>query len=188
MSPWLAALILVLHGVLHGVRHDGTHATGRVAAQAVRPVTWTAVAAPSRVAAGAHLVVRLTAAIDTGWHLYSTTQPPGGPVPTRLAVAAGGFALDGAPSFPPPLVRPDPNFGINVETYDRSVTFALPVRVDPTTPAGAESVTVTARYQACNATLCLPPQTARVEVPVVIQRAGATGAGAAGAGTTGGGR
>jgi DsbC/DsbD-like thiol-disulfide interchange protein len=65
-------------------------------------------------------------------------------------------------------VRPDPNFGINVETYDRAVTFVLPIRVATTTPAGAGTVTVTARYQACNATLCLPPQTARVPVPIVV--------------------
>jgi thiol:disulfide interchange protein DsbD len=113
------------------------------------------------------VTVRLTATIDDGWHLYSTTQPPGGPVPTRIAVASPGFLLDGTVQFPKPSVHPDPNFGINVETYESTVTFTVPVRVDRAAPPGADTVVVTARYQACNATLCLPPQTAKV--PVVLQ-------------------
>ena len=47
------------------------------------------------------------------------------------------------------------------------VTFTVPVRVDRAAPVGSDTVVVSARYQACNATLCLPPQTAKV--PVVVQ-------------------
>ena len=133
----------------------------------LKPVTWTAVVAPGRVKAGGIVSVRLTAAIDEGWHLYSTTQPPGGPVPTRIGVASPGFALEGSVAFPKPTVHPDPNFQINVETYESAVTFTLPVRVDHAAPVGSDTVLVSARYQACNATLCLPPQTAKV--PVVLQ-------------------
>jgi thiol:disulfide interchange protein DsbD len=132
-----------------------------------KPVTWTGAVAPGRVAPGGQVSVALTATIDAGWHLYSTTQPPGGPVPTRIGVASPGFLFDGTLGFPKPSVHPDPNFGINVETYEKSVTFTVPVRVDRTAPPGADTVIVTARYQACNATLCLPPQTAKV--PVVLQ-------------------
>ena len=64
-------------------------------------------------------------------------------------------------------MHPDPNFQINVETYESAVTFTLPVRVDHAAPVGSDTVLVSARYQACNATLCLPPQTAKV--PVVLQ-------------------
>jgi DsbC/DsbD-like thiol-disulfide interchange protein len=136
-----------------------------------KPVVWTGAAQPARVAAGGKVSVTLAAAIDTGWHLYSTTQPAGGPVPTKIAVAGPtGFALEGALGFPKPTVHPDPNFGINVETYDKAVTFTVPVRVDKTAPVGTDTVVVTARYQACNATLCLPPQTSRVAVPVVVTR------------------
>jgi len=141
---------------------------GLALAMGIKPVTWAGVAAPARVAAGAMVMVRLTATIDEGWHLYSTTQPPGGPVPTRIGVvAAPGFALDGAVAFPKPTVHPDPNFQINVETYESAVTFTVPVRVDRAAPVGSDTVVVSARYQACNATLCLPPQTAKV--PVVVQ-------------------
>jgi DsbC/DsbD-like thiol-disulfide interchange protein len=136
----------------------------------LKPVTWTGAVAPAQVAAGGMVNVRLTAAIDDGWHLYSTTQPPGGPVPTRIAVASPRFALEGSLAFPKPSVHADPNFGINVETYETGVTFTVPVRVDKAAPVGTDTVVVTARYQACNATLCLPPQTAMVAVPVKVTR------------------
>jgi DsbC/DsbD-like thiol-disulfide interchange protein len=133
----------------------------------IKPVTWAGVVSPARVAPGGAVSVRLTATIDDGWHLYSTTQPPGGPVPTRIAVVSPKFLLDGAVQFPKPTVHPDPNFQINVETYESAVTFTIPVRVDRAVPVGTDTVVVSARYQACNATLCLPPQTATV--PVVLQ-------------------
>jgi DsbC/DsbD-like thiol-disulfide interchange protein len=141
------------------------------AMQAPKPVIW-AVSAPvprARVSAGGTVSVQVTATIDTGWHLYSTTQPPGGPVPTRITVVSPpAFALGGPMTFPKPTTRPDPNFGINVETYEHAVTFTLPVRVAPGTAAGVDTVTVKAHYQACNATLCLPPQTATLALPVTV--------------------
>jgi DsbC/DsbD-like thiol-disulfide interchange protein len=136
----------------------------------IKPVTWTGAVAPARVAAGGAVSVQLTATIDEGWHLYSTTQPPGGPVPTKIAVVSPQFVLDGSLAFPRPTVHPDPNFGINVETYEKAVTFTVPVRVDKAAPVGADTVVVSARYQACNATLCLPPQTAKVAVALNVTK------------------
>ena len=150
MAYWLAVVGLVL--------------------AAIKPVMWTGAVAPARVRPGGLVDVRLTATIDTGWHLYSTTQPPGGPVPTRITVVSPGFVLGGAVQFPKPTVHPDPNFQINVETYESAVTFTLPVRVDPAAPVGTDTVVVSARYQACNATLCLPPQTAKVAVGVQVTK------------------
>jgi DsbC/DsbD-like thiol-disulfide interchange protein len=152
MAYWLAVVGLVL--------------------AAIKPVTWTGAVVPARVERGGLVNVRLTATIDTGWHLYSTTQPPGGPVPTRITVQSPPFVLAGAVLFPKPTVHPDPNFQINVETYESAVTFVIPVRVDAAAPVGTDTVVVSARYQACNATLCLPPQTAKV--PVAVQVATST--------------
>jgi DsbC/DsbD-like thiol-disulfide interchange protein len=123
----------------------------------VRPVTWTAAAPKGAAAPGSTVPVSLTATVDDGWHLYSTTQPPGGPIPTRITVAPSpAFAAGGTVTFPKPTVAPDPNFGINVETYDRTVTFTIPVKVAPSAPKGADTATVQARFQACNATACRP--------------------------------
>lgn len=54
---------------------------------------------------GTELVV--TAVLEEGWHLYSVTQKPGGPKPTKISVAAGAPLVPGGPFFPdtPPHSR-----------------------------------------------------------------------------------
>ena len=135
----------------------------------LRPVTWSA-SAPKTVAAGSTVPITLVATIDDGWHLYSTTQPSGGPVPTRITVGTSTiFAETGTLGFPKPTVAPDPNFGINVETYDRSVTFTVPVKIAANARPGVDTLAIQARFQACNAQLCLPPRTQTVAVPVTVR-------------------
>lgn len=136
----------------------------------LRPVTWSASGPKAAVTAGATIPVALVATIDDGWHLYSTTQPPGGPVPTRITLAASPvFVVNGAVTFPKPTVAADPNFGINVETYDRSVTFTVPVKVAANARPGVDTVSIQTRFQVCNASLCLPPKTQTVAVPVTVR-------------------
>jgi DsbC/DsbD-like thiol-disulfide interchange protein len=136
------------------------------------PVVWTA--APTwtdPVAPGATVTVRLSAKINPGWHLYSITQQPGGPVATRIDLAPGqAFILGGAVDGSTPVTRFDANFNIEVQMYDGSATFTVPVRVTREALPGPATVTVTARYQACNATLCMPPHTDKVTVPLTVSR------------------
>jgi DsbC/DsbD-like thiol-disulfide interchange protein len=135
----------------------------------VRPVTWVATA-PKTATAGSTVSVSVVATIDDGWHLYSTTQPAGGPVPTRITVATSPvFGANGSITFPKPTVTADPNFGINVETYDHIVTFTVPVKIAANTRPGVDTVAIQTRFQACNASLCLPPRTQTVSVPVTVR-------------------
>jgi|SRR5579862_6402461 len=138
----------------------------------LRPITWT-VTPPKSATAGSTVPIALVATIDNGWHLYSTTQPAGGPIPTRITLSTSAFfSSDGAVTFPKPSVAPDPNFGINVETYQQTVTFTVPVHIAANARPGIDTVALQARFQACNASLCLPPKTQTIEVPLTI-RAGA---------------
>lgn len=145
---------------------------GSVSVLAQTPVVWTATGPTAPVARGTVAIVHLTARIDGGWHMYSLTQPPGGPVPARIAVAP-----DQPFTLAEPIVGPavdkrfDPNFGINVEMYDAQATFAVPIRIAPTAPRGHASVALTARFQTCNATLCLPPRTEHLTVPLTVAAA-----------------
>jgi DsbC/DsbD-like thiol-disulfide interchange protein len=136
------------------------------------PVVWRA--APTwtdPVAPGATVTIRLSARINPDWHLYSITQGPGGPVATRIDLAPGQpFILGGAVEGSAPVTRFDANFGIEVQMYDGSATFTVPVRVSREALPGPATVTVTARYQACNATLCIPPHTDKVTVPLTVAR------------------
>ena len=135
----------------------------------LRPITWTATA-PKSAIAGSTVPIALMATIDNGWHLYSTTQPTGGPIPTRITLATSQvFTSDGEVVFPKPSVAPDPNFGINVETYQQTVTFTVPVHIAAHTRPGVDTVVIQARFQACNASLCLPPKTQTISVPVTVR-------------------
>lgn len=132
-------------------------------AQAQNPVHWT-LGSDSKpdIKAADHIEARLTARIDNGWHLYSLTQGPGGPVPTRISVPDGAaFQLAGQPEGTTPHVAMDPSFGINTETYDSSVVFRVPLLAG-TGVSSASPVAVNVRYQTCNSTMCLPPRTARL--------------------------
>lgn len=133
-------------------------------ADAQTPVHWTATLqrAPAR---GGSAAVKLVAVIDKGWHIYATNQGPGGPVPTRITVPSGQPFVAGGPVTvaPPPHSAFDEAFRITVLLHEKRAEFVVPVKSVGTT--AADSIHVNARYQVCNATLCLPPQTARLSVP-----------------------
>lgn len=141
-------------------------------AGAQTPVRWTAAAlrgaeATRAAAPEGAAIVRVTAAIDDGWHIYSLTQPAGGPVATRITLPAGQpYAAAGAVRSSRPHVGYDESFAMNVEMHERTAVFDVPVRAtggSAGSPANWRSpVQITVRYQACNASLCLPPQTARL--------------------------
>ncbi len=139
------------------------------------PVTWTLNAASAKtVKAGERFEARLTGSIGGGWHLYSLTQPPGGPNATRISVASEPtFKLSGAIKSPKPKVEFDENFGINTESYTGSVTFSIPLQAAADATTGKQTLGVNVRFQVCNETTCLPPRTVKVETTVEIASASA---------------
>ncbi len=146
------------------------------------PVRWTAVPAAARVDAGATLEVRLTAAIDQGWHIYAIAQPPGGPIPTSITIVEGQpFARAAAIREPAPVRRFDPNFDIQTEFHEESPTFVASVRAAGDAAAGPHELTFRVRFQACTDTVCLPPiaklVAVRVHVLAVREPAAATAGG-----------
>ncbi len=109
--------------------------------------------------------VAVTAQIDSGWHIYSMSQPPGGPRATRIAVAPGQpFDVGTVSVSPAPDTAYDSAFRMKVQLHRGRVTFIVPLVRSGTTRA--DSVRVTARYQVCNDSLCLPPQTATLTAAV----------------------
>lgn len=142
-------------------------------AAAQNPISWKLErAAPAKPAVpNGKLDVILTADIEEGWHLYSITQPPGGPVTTRIWMPDGQpFQGDGAIQSPAPLKERDPNFDMEVEYYEGQAVFTIPVKVSAAAPAGAQKLRVNAIYQSCNEKMCLPPRTVRLDLPIDVQR------------------
>jgi DsbC/DsbD-like thiol-disulfide interchange protein len=130
-------------------------------AQADHPVHWTARVERARSDDSTRVV--LHARIDRFFHLYSTTQPPGGPVRTTIALLPGTpWHMSELLRVPPPAKMADGNFGIMTEVYDDSVTVGVTVRKRPR--ARAMDMRFAVEYQACTARYCLPARTDTVEV------------------------
>ena len=59
---------------------------------------------------------------------------------------------------------------MEVELYEGGAAFSLPLKVAPGAAAGAQTLVVNAQAQSCNNSICLPPATVKVELPVTVAR------------------
>jgi len=133
------------------------------------PTSWTLELGDGRTSPGGTLTIRVLVRIEEGWRLYSLTQPPGGPVPTRIWLAEGQpWVLAGPATGPDPLKAFDAVFGMDVETYSGHVEFEL--RVEGAGEPLTSPIQVRARYQMCNGELCLRPKTLHLELPIGFDR------------------
>jgi len=143
-----------------------------LAAAPAEPVTWKLEEAPAKpVKAGSRFTVKVVAKIEEGWHVYSMKAVEDGPVATRVWLPATDgqlFELAGPVKADPPQVVQDKTLNMEVELYEGSAGFAVPVRVVPGAAAGTQQLVVNATYQSCNNRLCLPPKTVKVEAAVTI--------------------
>jgi len=137
----------------------------------LRPVKWTLVggSAPRQIVSGRTVPLTLQAEIAKGWHIYSLTQKPGGPIPLRIEIAGvADVVVRGIIKAPVPERAFDKNFGIETEVYSGTPHFTIPVGVSGRSQAGLRKVQVAARYQVCSETLCLPARTDKVDVSLRI--------------------
>ena len=139
-------------------------------AAAPNPVAWKLEGAPAKpVKRGARFSIKLSGTIEAGWHLYSTKRLTDGPIATRIWIPEGQILRTAGPvQSPSPRTTQDPNFGMEVEYYEGSAVFTLPVQVSGEAPAGAGKAQVSASYQTCNDKVCLPPKTIIAEAPIQV--------------------
>jgi DsbC/DsbD-like thiol-disulfide interchange protein len=117
---------------------------------------------------GEKITAQLQATIRDGWHVYSISQPPGGPSPTIIGVPDGlPLSQAGTIIGPLPLEAYDPNFDMKTEFYERSAAFKVPLEVTPKAKPGSGNITIKVRFQTCNDRLCLPPS--KIEVPLAFR-------------------
>jgi thiol:disulfide interchange protein DsbD len=143
-----------------------------LAAAPPNPVAWKLASGPAKgVKPGARFTVKLTAAIQEGWHIYSLKPIEDGPLPTRIWLAEGQpFLLAGPIKADEPQTMLDPTLHMEVELYEGAAGFSLPVKVAPGAAPGSQNLVVTAQAQSCNNSICLPPATVKVEIAVTIAR------------------
>jgi thiol:disulfide interchange protein DsbD len=137
-------------------------------AQRLDPIQWTLAADNAKAPPGGKVITRLTAKAEPGWHLYSLSTPPGGPIPTTLTIAANPSVAGFQIWQPKPARRFDPNFQLDVETFENETVFVAPVEISKDAPAGPLEITAQVRYQACDEKQCLPPRKKTASVTVTI--------------------
>jgi thiol:disulfide interchange protein len=155
-SAFLGLLVLVIGLPLPAAAQD--------------PIHWS-VSYPDKgiVRAGHTFDVELAADIDPSWHLYAVEQPPGGPVPLLIGVAAGPtFSLAGEIGSWLPKTALDPNFNLETLFYDERAAFSVPIEVAPSTKDGLYRLVVTVTFQTCNDRLCLPPKEEELALDVFV--------------------
>jgi thiol:disulfide interchange protein DsbD len=102
----------------------------------------------------------ITATIQPGWHIYSITQPSGGPVATKIEVTpqqgvrrAGDFRASS-----PPDSKKEPAFdNLTVETHHGTVIWYAPIELAAGVDPAKVKIEGTVLVQACDANSCLPP-------------------------------
>jgi hypothetical protein len=164
----LAYLLLL---PLSATSHTAPSSIPTDAAVSLRPVKWKVIggSAPREIVAGRTVPLTLQADIAKGWHIYSLTQKPGGPIPLRLELlGAADVIVRGVIRAPQPARVFDKNFGIETELYSGNPRFTIPVGVPGRSLTGVRKFQVSARYQVCSETLCLPPRTDKLDAALRI--------------------
>ena len=121
-------------------------------------IHWAAKVVQGEQKPGANVTVELDAKIDSGWHLYSTNPSKASNIPTAIGVAAPA-KLVGKVVEEKPIRKFDNNFEAEVEFFENSAKFSVPVQLGSDGKAA-----VTVLFQTCNDRTCLPPKT--ISVPV----------------------
>ncbi len=137
----------------------------------LRPVRWTVVggSSPRDVVSGRTVPITVQAEIAKGWHIYSMTQKPGGPIPLRLElIGAADVLVRGVIDAPKPERTFDKNFGIETELYSGSARFTIPVGVPGHSLTGIRRFQIGARYQVCSDKVCLPTRTDKLDVAIRV--------------------
>lgn len=130
-------------------------------------VAWAALAGPMRPGRGDSMLfdVDVKVTVTGGWHVYSLTQPAGGPTPMKISVSPSPpYSLAGKVVGPAPVKAQDDNFGIETETYSGEQIFHVPVSVAASSTISPPPLELKIRSQACNDRLCLPAKTTTLTV------------------------
>src|SRR4051794_26124854 len=103
------------------------------------PVSWTLspVDNHANVAPGSKAYLELKGTIEPGWHLYSPTTPPGGPIITKIALSSSPAVSSYQFHPPEPVRKLDPNLNITPKPYPRAARSFFEVQTAQTAAGSA---------------------------------------------------
>ncbi|QDT16933.1 protein-disulfide reductase DsbD domain-containing protein [Alienimonas californiensis] len=112
-----------------------------------------------KLPAGARTEVAVVLDVQPGWHVNTNPAPSKYAVPTTVTVETSRGTRVGEFAYPtlPPATAGGPRRPVT-ELSGR-VVLRAPVQVPVEAAGGNERLTVTVKYQACNANSCLRPKT-----------------------------
>jgi DsbC/DsbD-like thiol-disulfide interchange protein len=142
-----------------------------VRAISIKPVRWSVVGgrASHFVVPGRTTPISIRADIAEGWHIYSLTQKPGGPIPLTIRLLGPvDVVVRGIIKAPQPERQFDGNFRMETELYSGAPVFTIPVGIPGRAEPGARKIQIGVRYQVCSATLCLPARTEKLDVTLRV--------------------
>ncbi len=104
---------------------------------------------------------RLTVQVELAphWHIYSMTQPPGGPKKTSIKVSPNPQVVsvgDFAPERDPLVDDPDPVFNTRVEYYEDFVSWSAPFEIAEGVSPEQLAIEIVLDGQRCIQDQCIP--------------------------------
>jgi hypothetical protein len=101
--------------------------------------------------------IRMTATVRNPWHIYSTTQAEGGPLPTKITFAKNPLAMpDGKVKEEGKMqTHFEEVFSIDTKFFNDKVEFVQLVNVKA---AAKTTLNGTIEFMACTDKECLPPK------------------------------
>lgn len=129
-------------------------------AQIETPVTWSYA---QKKVSKTEAIVYIKATIQDGWHIYSQTVKPGGPVKTTIKFnPSKDYTVVGTTTEPKPVSKFEKVFDMNVGYFEKSVLFQQKIKLNKP----ATTVSGTIEFMVCDESKCLPPDEIKFSVQV----------------------
>jgi len=118
---------------------------------------------------GKKIDLRVVLDIDKGFHLYGPNPDIDFLIPSTVKAQSTSDAVTvGQVDAPEPKRKQDPILKKELNTYDGTIEYTVPVTISSDASNGTQTLTIDVRTQACDATSCRPPKTRSLTLPLVI--------------------
>lgn len=110
--------------------------------------------------------VQMVATMQTGWHLYSQSQPDDAiAIPTTFTITPNPlFTLDGKIKEVGKMeVMNDKDLGVSANQYSKTVTFVQKIKLKANVKTNFKG---NVEYQTCDDKKCLPPKTVNFDIAI----------------------
>lgn len=112
-----------------------------------------------------------------GWHTFPQREQINadgiGPMASTISVEPADLvSIIGKVADPKGHVEMDKGFEINIEQYERKVTFKIPVKISKNAKKGEGNFKIIGTFQLCDSTTCLPADDFKASVKLIIAESG----------------